>query len=132
MTEDLTAELVAAQAEVTRLRAAINTRAHPEPLRFGRLGVCLARGAVYADGKRILMTGAEFATLRLLVEADGAVVTHDALSRGALHRRWEAEDRSVQQLVHQLRQKLPRDEDGHWMIQSVRGVGYWLREADAG
>jgi len=33
----------------------------------------------------------------------------------------------VDQLVFNLRQKLPMDESGGVLIQSVRGSGYWLR-----
>jgi hypothetical protein len=33
----------------------------------------------------------------------------------------------VDQLVFNLRQKLPADEDGSVLIQSIRGAGYWMR-----
>ena len=54
-------------------------------------------------------------------------MSRDRLSEAALRRAWRAEDRSVDQLVFNLRQKLPADEDGTMLIQSIRGSGYWLR-----
>ena len=56
----------------------------------------------------------------------GAPVSRDRLSEVALGRPWRA-DRSVDQLVFNLRHKLPRDEHGVMLIQSIRTAGYWLR-----
>ncbi len=33
----------------------------------------------------------------------------------------------MDQLVFNLRQKLPMKEDGSLLIQSIRGAGYWIR-----
>ena len=81
-----------------------------------------------ASGARLQLTAAEFDLLLALAQADGRPVTHEALSRAALrHGVSGPQDRSLGTLVCSLRRKLPRDEDGHWMIQSVRSVGYWMR-----
>ena len=79
------------------------------------------------DGRRVNLTSAEYTALETLVCADGAPVSRDRLSEAALRRRWHAEDRSVDQLVFNLRQKLPMAEDGSVLIQSIRGAGYWIR-----
>ena len=42
-----------------------------------------------------------------------------------------AEDRSVDQIIFNLRQTLPPDEDGSTLIQSVRGLGHWLRASES-
>jgi len=80
-----------------------------------------------ADGRRLNLTSAEFAALETLAAAAGQPVSRDQLSEAALRRAWRAEDRSVDQLVFNLRQKLPPDEAGTMLIQSIRGSGYWLR-----
>ncbi len=80
-----------------------------------------------ADGRRLNLTSAEFTALETLAAAAGQPVSRDRLSEAALRRAWRAEDRSVDQLVFNLRQKLPPDEDGTMLIQSIRGSGYWLR-----
>jgi two-component system response regulator CpxR len=79
------------------------------------------------DGRRVNLTSAEYSALETLARANGAPVSRDRLSEAALRRRWQAEDRSVDQLVFNLRQKLPMDEDGGVLIQSIRGSGYWMR-----
>ena len=83
-----------------------------------------------ADGKRLALTSAEFTALETLANASGAAVSRDKLSEAALRRPWRAEDRSVDQLVFNLRQKLPLDDSGGMLIQSIRGSGYWLRAPD--
>jgi len=100
-------------------------------LEVGSICIDLTRRMAHTrDGRRLALTSAEFATLEMLARAAGAIVSRDALSEAALRRPWRAEDRSVDQLVFNLRQKLPPDEDGSMLIQSVRGVGYWLRAAE--
>jgi len=66
----------------------------------------------------------------VLARAAGAPVSRDTLSDTALRRPWCPEDRSVDQLLFSLRQKLPPDEDGGMLIQSIRGYGYWLRASE--
>ena len=83
------------------------------------------------DGRRLALTSAEFTALEVLARAAGALVSRDTLSEAALRRPWRAEDRSVDQLVFNLRQKLPPDEDGGALIQSIRGAGYRLRPPES-
>jgi len=82
------------------------------------------------DGRRVNLTSAEYTLLETLIRANGAAVSRDRLSEAALRRPWRAEDRSVDQLVFNLRHKLPMDEDGDMLIQSIRGAGYWMRAPD--
>ncbi len=89
----------------------------------------VARTVTAADGKRIPLTAAEFTVIEVLVAANGQAVSRDTLSENALRRPWRPEDRSVDQLVFSLRQKLPQD-DGGTLIHSIRGAGYLLRAAD--
>jgi DNA-binding response OmpR family regulator len=67
------------------------------------------------------LTTAEFDLLQALVAASGAPVDRDAISRQALGRSWQPEDRSVDGLVKRLRRKL-----GSEAIQTARGRGYAL------
>jgi len=82
------------------------------------------------DGRRLNLTSAEYTALETLARADGNPVSRDRLSEAALRRPWRPEDRSVDQLVFNLRQKLPADADGGVLIQSIRGSGYWMRAPD--
>ena len=101
-------------------------------LKVGSIYINLPRRTVHdLYGRRLALTPAEFAALEVLARAAGATVSRDALSEAALRRPWRADDRSVDQLVFNLRQKLPPDEDGGMLIQSVRGLGYWLRACNS-
>ncbi len=90
----------------------------------------LLRTVTTTDGKRIALTSAEFTLLEVLANANGQAVSRDTLSETALRRPWRPEDRSVDQLVFSLRQKLPVDEGGGALIHSIRGAGYLLRAPD--
>ncbi len=82
------------------------------------------------DGRRVNLTSAEYTALETLARANGVAVSRDRLSEAALRRPWRAEDRSVDQLVFNLRHKLPVNEGDGLLIQSVRGSGYWMRAPD--
>ena len=90
----------------------------------------LLRTVTTADGARLQLTSAEFTLLEVLATANGQAVSRDTLSEAALRRPWRPEDRSVDQLVFSLRQKLPADEGGSPLIHSIRGAGYLLRAPD--
>ena len=90
----------------------------------------LLRTVTTNDGRRLQLTSAEFTLLEVLATASGQAVSRDALSEAALRRPWRPEDRSVDQLVFSLRQKLPNDEGGVALIHSIRGAGYLLRAPD--
>ena len=125
-------ELVARVRAVHR-RLTIRTEAKaPAPastiLKVGPIRINILHRTVHTeDGRRLPLTSAEFSALEALAGAAGAAVSRDRLSEIALRRPWRAEDRSVDQLVFNLRQKLPLDDGGGMLIQSIRGSGYWLR-----
>ena len=122
-------ELVARIRAVHR-RTAPQATAAPEQVIFSLGSVrldCAGRTVHGPDGERIALTSAEYGVLETLFLARGQVVTRDQLSQAALHRPWRAEDRSVDQLILNLRQKLAPDSDGQSLIQSIRGSGYLLR-----
>ena len=104
----------------------------PQVLEVGSIRIDVGRRMAHTlDGRRLALTSAEFTALEMLARAAGTTVSRDTLSEAALRRPWRAEDRSVDQLVFNLRQKLPFDEDGGTPIQSVRGLGYWLRASNS-
>ena len=117
-----------------RVHARVEVRAPvvaAQVLTVGPIRINILHRTVHtADGRRLALTSAEFSALETLACANGAAVSRDRLSEAALRRPWRAEDRSVDQLVFNLRQKLPPDEGGGLLIQSIRGSGYWLRAPD--
>jgi DNA-binding response OmpR family regulator len=103
----------------------------PIVTKLGKLSVDIAGRAVLSgDGKSIRLTGAEFAALKVMLAANGEAVSRDHLCKTALRRRWQPEDRCVDQLVFSLRQKLS-DAAGQQFIHSIRGAGYMLSSGNS-
>jgi DNA-binding response OmpR family regulator len=75
------------------------------------------------DGTLVPLTSAEFDLLALLHAAPGEAIDRDRLTREVLHRPYRPEDRSLDNLVHQIRRKLGRTGAGE-VIVSVRNQGY--------
>ena len=136
--DDYIAKPPAMREMIARIRAVhrrVNTRQEAKAatqaavvLTVGPIRINVQHRTVHtADGRRLNLTSAEFTALETLAAAAGQPVSRDRLSEAALRRAWRAEDRSVDQLVFNLRQKLPPDEGGGMLIQSIRGSGYWLR-----
>jgi DNA-binding response OmpR family regulator len=102
--------------------------------RVGHYRVDRRRRAVFdAAGRPVALTGAEFDALQVLLEAAGAPVTRERLSEAALRHPWRPEDRSIDQLIFNLRRKLSDGDRALRLIQSVRGAGYVLaRDGEPG
>ena len=82
-----------------------------------------ARLLCRADGTPCELSGSEFTLLSLLVENAHRALSRDEIMEALKGRSWNPADRTVDNLVAQLRKKL--DEDGRpALIRTVRGVGY--------
>ncbi|MDA8383420.1 MAG: response regulator transcription factor [Betaproteobacteria bacterium] len=105
-------------------RAGAGPAAQADSLEVG--GVCLYRRArrINVDGREVVLTGAEFSLLEILMRAAGETVTKDALSEQGLHRRLLAYDRSVDMHISNLRRKLGPYGNGAPRIVTVRNSGY--------
>jgi DNA-binding response OmpR family regulator len=94
-------------------------------LRLGDVEIDRDRHEVRREGRALAMTTAEFRLLVALAEADGRVLSRDALL-GALygHGATETLDRTIDVYVGRLREKLGDDPERPRYIATVRGVGY--------
>jgi two-component system response regulator CpxR len=75
-------------------------------------------------GKQVLLTGAEFNLLTLLVKEAGSIVSREQLAAEALGRPLMANDRRIETHMAQIRRKLGPQADGSARIQTVRSIGY--------
>ena len=111
-----------------RVRAVLR-RASPakaeEEYRLGNLHVLPARREVKVNGEPVQLTFKEFELLRLLLEAKGAVMTREVLMDRVWDLAAERENRTLDVHIRTLRAKL--GDAGH-LIETVRGVGYRIRE----
>ena len=112
-----------------RVKMRSAAKAEPGPrsmVQLGKIRIDLTGRAVQSlNGERITLTAAEFTALETMLAANGEAVSRDRLSEAALRRPWRAEDRSVDQLIFNLRQKLAGGDDQR-LIHSIRGAGYML------
>jgi DNA-binding response OmpR family regulator len=115
---EIVARVRALARRLRQSRAAV-----PARVQFGRVVLDFSRHEAEIEGRRHLLTPTEFALMRVLVEARGAVVERERL----LDQAWgvdalEVGVRAVDNVVARLRHKLEADE----FLLTVRGVGYRL------
>jgi two-component system, OmpR family, alkaline phosphatase synthesis response regulator PhoP len=97
-----------------------------KPLVYGGLEIDFARHEVSVKGKKIVLAPKEFAILKLLIEADGKVLSRDQL----LERIWgheqdmEIDTRTVDQHIARLRRKLGAEGT---KIVTVTNFGYQFK-----
>ena len=106
----------------------------PDPdaiLEVGDLRLDPARHDLFVAGRPVQLRTQELELLRALVRAAGRVMTREALLREAWGYDYLGESRTVDVHVASLREKL-KDGGSAVQIQSVRGIGYKLVEADPG
>jgi len=96
-----------------------------DPLRLADLEIDRERHEVRRDGRALAMTTAEFRLLLALAEADGRVLSRDALLDALYgHGATDTLDRTIDVYVGRLREKLGDDPERPRYIATVRGVGY--------
>lgn len=94
-----------------------------EPQQAAWRMACTERRLYTPSGTKVPLTVAEFALLEHLVKAAGRPMARDGLTQEVLQRPYRAEDRSIDNLVYQVRQKIGRAGGGDTII-AVRGQGY--------
>lgn len=110
-------ELLARMRAVARRHAG---RAAPA-LEHGGLRLDPATREVTLEGRPVLLSAREFAVLEALMQRPGAVLSRAQLEDRLYGWGGAVESNAVSVYVHQLRKKL-----GPGVIQSMRGVGYFL------
>ena len=78
------------------------------------------------NGESIKLTLTEFKLLSALLTARGRVLTRDQLMDKAMGTDVFVTDRAIDVHVTAIRKKLG---DANWLVNTVRGVGYRLRES---
>jgi two-component system alkaline phosphatase synthesis response regulator PhoP len=110
---------------VARVRALLRRaeRREPEeaPLVRGELVIDRARHTVELGGRPVRLTAKEFALLQALVEADGRVLTRQALLEGVWGYSYAEGTRTVDVHVRRLREKIPGLGD---RLITVKSLGY--------
>lgn len=113
---------------VVRVKAILRRTATPvthEPLQLDDLVIDPERHEVVRDGKRLVLSTVEFRLLVALVEANGRVLSREALL-DALYGVAEGElvDRTIDVYIRRLRERLGDASEQPRYVATVRGIGY--------
>jgi two-component system OmpR family response regulator len=121
-------ELVARLRAVLRRQGRDNAGGESGQVVAGELTFSKARREAAWNGTPFELTATEFNMLEALLNADETVATKENLSRTVLGRAHASYDRSVDVHISNLRKKLAAASGGKLEIETVRGVGYRLRQ----
>jgi DNA-binding response OmpR family regulator len=120
-------ELVARiQSVLRRLEVSRKT----SPTRIGELILNGSTKQVFLGGKRLELTGMEYAVLELLVENAGAILSRDAIALRTKGVEWEAMNRTIDVVIGRLRGKLGDNPHQPRFIKTVWGEGYLFLTAE--
>lgn len=114
---------------LARIRALLRRGPAPLPaeLQIGALRLDPAAHEVYQGNERITLTRTEFHLLEFLMRRAGHVVPRATLIEAVWGYDREIESNTLDAFIRLLRTKLEVN-DGPRLIQTVRGVGYAIRE----
>jgi len=115
---------------LARVRALIRragAAAEPTRLTIGDLSVNLLTREVVRGGRRIELQPREFALLDFFMRNAGRVITKTIIMEQIWGYNFDPQTNVVDVLVCRLRNKIDR-EVTHKMIQTIRGVGYVLKQ----
>jgi len=127
--DDYLVKPVPARELIARIQAVHRRMSKPPAARRLRIFVDhTQRVLIGTAGARTPLTEAELAALDTMLEANGASVSREWLSKIALKRPLHAEDRAVDQLVMKLRRKLTEHGASPRVILSARRQGYVIAD----
>lgn len=127
LTKPFALKVLLARLRALARRREVEPRTH---LRIGDLVLDPAERTVKRGRSLITLTRTEYVLLEVLMRNSGRVVTRDRLINGVWGPQKEVESNTLDVYVRQLRAKI-EPPGSHKVIQTIRGVGYTMREEDA-
>lgn len=91
---------------------------------FGKVVVDFATHQATRDGKPVSLTTRELDLVRFFGEHEGKVLSREAILDGVWGRAYEGTDRTVDNFLNRLREKLEPAPDAPRHFLTVRGAGY--------
>ena len=122
-------EVVARINAILRRARPATGEPRPSPLTCGELRMDVDRHEVRCQGKPVALTSREFRILQALLSSSGRVLSREAILSKVWGDDTHVIDRTVDVHIAKLRQKIPFLVEA---IETVKDVGYKLREIDAG
>jgi len=135
--DDYMAKPVSPRLLLTRVRAILRRDRSSGPqedraaggrdrLRLGDLAINRVTRTVHLGDAEVSLTTSEYDLLLYLGERAGEVVSREEIYQALRGIDWDGLDRSVDQRIRRLREKLGDDARSPRRIKSVRGMGYLL------
>lgn len=117
-----------ARIKVVLRRAQQNDNDKEEIIRFGDITIDTQKHVVYKNGEALDLTLKEFELLKLLSQNIGKVLTRDYLLDKVWGYEYAGETRTVDVHIRHLRKKIEDDDKSPIYIETVRGIGYKLKD----
>ena len=121
------------RALLARIKSALRNEStqtqEPEKIveiNVGCLYIDLKARNVMLDGKKVIISNAEFSLLSFLASHAGEVVDRDSVFKATKGREYDGLDRSVDVLISALRKKFGDDPQNPQKIKTIWGQGYLL------
>ncbi|MEX0588115.1 MAG: response regulator transcription factor [Cyanobium sp.] len=111
-----------------RLRSTSKASNEPETLQLADLVMTPASREVSRGGEPVALTGREFELLLHLIRHPNRVHEREAILKAVWGEQWVGDDNVLDVYIRTLRRKLER-QGQPTLIQTVRGVGFMLKEA---
>ena len=110
------------------LRRSNPTKAEDGLIKNGPLVIDASNYEAFLNGQKLQLTLKEYELLKLLAESLGKVLTRDFLLDRIWGYEFYGETRTVAVHIRHIRAKLG---DSAYLVETVRGVGYKMKKADA-
>ncbi|GMV97849.1 MAG: response regulator transcription factor [Phycisphaerae bacterium] len=127
--DDYVAKPFSVKVLLARVSALLKRAEPPEPepevYTAGPITLDVGRHEVTVDGRPVLFTATEFRVLKVLMAANGRVLSRSRMIDNVLGTGVAVTDRIIDVHITALRRKL--GDAGAW-IQTIRGVGYAFRQ----
>lgn len=123
--------LARVKARLRRLQKEAERKSGEEQrLDYGELSIDLEKFEAFVSGSRLDLTPKEFELIRLFIVNPGKVFSRDLLLEKIWGYDYYGDTRTVDVHIRHLRQKVELDPSNPTCIETVRGVGYRLRECN--
>lgn len=114
------------------LRRSKNDNEENEIIKFGDITIDTEKHIVYKGNEILDLTLKEFELLKLLSKNRGKVLTRDYLLDKVWGYEYAGETRTVDVHIRHLRKKIEDDDKLPMYIETVRGIGYKLKDIGEG
>ena len=118
-------ELIARINAIIRRRTQYDDKSNSTEIKVGEIVINVASHRADYFGQTLNLTGTEFATLKLLAQNHGTLVSKHKISEDVLGKKLMEYDRSIDMHVSNIRKKMSVINEEN-KIKTVRGAGYIL------